>query len=88
MWRAFYKRKPIFYLRQIHVATGGKAPTKPDALEDHVEEPAELDGFLAVMQDTFQSASAVYLGDLKAFKPEPRESLLKLIDHFDEVAMP
>ena len=77
--RAFYKRKEIFDLRQIHVAAGGKAPFRPNAIEDHVEEPAELDEFHSIVQDAFRSASAVYLEDLKAFKPHPRESLLKMV---------
>lgn len=40
------------------------------------------------MQNTFQLVSAVYLEDLKAFKPRPSESLLKSTDLFDDVAMP
>ena len=43
--RAFYKRKAVFELRHIHVAAGGKAPIRPDALENLVEEPAELEEF-------------------------------------------
>ena len=35
-------------------------------LEDLVKELAELDEFLAIMQDTFHSALAVYLEDLEA----------------------
>ena len=40
------------------------------------------------MQITFQLVSAVYLEDLKVFKPRPSESLLKSSDLFDDVAMP
>ena len=43
VWRSFYKRKAIFDLWQIHVAVRGKAPVRPDALEDPVEEPREMD---------------------------------------------
>ena len=91
---AFYKRKEIFELCQIHVATSGKASVRLDAFEDLVEDPvqhswlAELDEFLGIIQDTLQATSAVYPKDLKAFKPHPRESLLKLSDRPDEVAMP
>ena len=63
-------------------------PVRPHALEDLVEEPLSLNEFLAIIQETFQSASALYLEDLATFIPHPRESLLKMADHFDEVAMP
>lgn len=45
VWRAFYNRKVVSDLRKIHVAIEGKAPIKLDALEDHVEEPVELEEF-------------------------------------------
>ena len=43
VWRFFYKRKAIFDLWQIHMAVRGKALVRPDALENPVEEPRELD---------------------------------------------
>ena len=61
VWRSFYKRKAVFDSRQIQVATGGKVPLKPDALEDPVEEHVDLNEFLAIIRGTFQSASTVYL---------------------------
>lgn len=88
VWRSYHKRKEIFDLRQIQVAAGGTLLVRPAALEDSVEEPPKLDEFLAIIQDTFQSASAVYLEQLAAFKPHPREFLLKMANRFDEVAMP
>ena len=57
-------------------------------MDDAIEEPPELDEFLSIIQETFQATSAVYLEDLNAFKPFPRETLLKLADRFDEVAIP
>ena len=47
-----------------------------------------LDEFVTIIQETFQAASAVYLEDLDAFTPHPRESLLEMADGFDEVAVP
>ena len=48
----------------------------------------ELEEFLTIIQETFQAASAVYLEDLHSFSALPRESLIKLADRFDEVALP
>ena len=88
MWRVYYKNKAVFDLRQIQVATVGEPPVRPDQLTIAIKEPDELDEFLDIIQDTFQAASAVYLDDLNAFKPHPLESLLKMADRFDEVAIP
>ena len=82
-----FKNEAVFDLRQIQVAPSGRPPVPPNKLDDPVEEPAELDGFLAIIQETFHAASAVYLEDLNAFTPHPRESLLKLADRFVEVAI-
>ena len=88
LWRAYYKAKAIYDLRQIQVTDGGSPPVDPRSLDPPVEEPAELEEFLAIIQDTFQAASAVYLEDLHSFHALPRESLIKLADRFDEVALP
>ena len=66
VWRALYKRNTIFDLRQIHIAAEGKAPVRPGVLEDPLAEPAELYGFLAIVQDTFQLAAAFYLSLIHA----------------------
>ena len=47
-----------------------------------------MDEFLFIIRETFQAASAIYLEDLYGFQPLPRETLLKLPDRFDEVAVP
>ena len=44
------------YCRSINDCV--ETPVKPDALENLVEESAEMEEFLAIMEDTFQSASA------------------------------
>ena len=86
--RNYYKAKSVFDLRQIQVAQGGVPPVQPDQLDDPIIEPPELEEFLNIIQETFQAASAVYLEDLHAFTTHPRESLIKLADRFDEVALP
>ena len=53
VWRAFCERKVIFDLRHIQVAPRGKAPTRPDAPEDLVDELAELYEFHIIMRDIF-----------------------------------
>ena len=65
--RNFYKAKSGFDLRQIQVTPGGVPPVQPDQLDDPIPEPLELEEFLAIIQETFQAASAVYLEDLHAF---------------------
>ena len=83
-----FTSKAVFEIRQVQVAPRGRPPFPPNQLDDPIEELAELNEFLTSIQETFQAASAVYLKDLNAFKPHPRESLLKLADRFDEVAIP
>lgn len=83
MRSAVSKRKAIFELRHIQEAVGGKVPFGLDALEDRVEELHDLDEFLAIIQDTIRSTLTVCLEDIVAFKPHPRESLLKMDDHFN-----
>ena len=70
------------------MAAGGVSPVQPDQLDDPILEPFELEEFLNIIQETFQAASAVYLEDLHTFSALPRESLIKLADRFDEVALP
>ena len=88
LWRVYYKNKAIFDLRQVQVAPGGTKPEPPSTMAEPVPEPDELNEFLEIIQETFQAASAVYLEDLNAFAPLARESLIKMADRFDEVALP
>ena len=60
---------------------------RPDQLDDSIPEPDDLEEFLNIIQIAFQAAYAVFLEDLKAFRPSPRESLIKMADRFDQVAM-
>ena len=70
------------------MAAGEVPPVQPDQLDDPILEPSELEEFLNIIQVTFQAAPAVYLEDMHAFSALPRESLIKLTDWFDEVALP
>ena len=88
VWRAYYKAKAVHDLRQVQIAVATRPPTRPDQLDDPIPEPNDLKEFLLIIQSAFQAASAVFLEDLKAFRPVPRESLVKMADRFDEVASP
>ena len=52
-WRHYYKTKAVFDLREFHVALGGVPLVQPDRLDDPIQEPADLDVFLAIIQETF-----------------------------------
>ena len=57
-------------------------------MQNDSQSESELEEFLTIIQETFQAASAVYLEDLHAISALPRESLIKLADRLDEVALP
>ena len=90
IWRNYYKEKAIYDLGQVQNALiqGARVPIDPVLDTVVTLEPPDLEEFLKIIEDTFQAASAIYLDDLKNFKPVPRETLLKLADRFDEVAQP
>ena len=88
VWRTYYKAKAIHDLRQVQVAVQTRPPVRPDQLDDPILEPNDLEEFLLIIQSAFQAASAACLDELKAFRPVPRESLVKMADRFDEVASP
>ena len=80
--------RAVYNLNRVYMAVPVAVPTRSDQLEDPIEEPADLEEFLAIIQSAFQMASAAFFEDLKAFRPQPRGSLVKLADRFDEVAEP
>ena len=74
-------------MRLANTTNPGAVPASLDTLAVPISEPAELEEFLTVLNLTFQAAQATYLQDLKAFKTNPRESLLQMADRNDESAM-
>lgn len=50
VWRAFYKSKAVFDLRQVQVATLGVPLVSPNQLDDPIVEPTELYEFLAIIR--------------------------------------
>ena len=49
--------------------------TPPNELDEPIDEPKDLEEFIAAMETSFQSASASFFDDLKAFRAVPRESV-------------
>ena len=80
--------KSVFSLKRVYMVNTTGMPTRPDLLPDPIQEPADLEQFLAIIRSAFQMASATFFEDLHAFRAHPRESLVKLADRFDEVAEP
>ena len=66
----------------------GRAPVAPDLRRDPIEEPKELEEFLLLVVETFQSSQAAYLDELRKFTAMPREGLLDLATRFDNLAIP
>lgn len=65
------------------------APMRPDLKERRkVVAPPDLNGFVALFHETFQSASATYLDALTSFTLDPRESLQMLGMRFNLIALP
>lgn len=60
----------------VQLAPRNVPPVQPDQLNDPIQERAYLDEFLTIIMETFQATFAMYLEDLNAFTPHPRESLL------------
>ena len=86
-WRAYYKALAVYTMRLTNITNPGAVPVAPDILAVPDPEPAKLEEFLTLLDSTFQAAQATYLQDLKAFKANPRESLLQMADRYDESAM-
>ena len=79
--------KAVYNLGQVHAVKPVPNPTPLDELADPIEEPEDLEEFMA-METSFQPASASFFDDLKSFRGVPRESLIRLTNRFDEVAEP
>ena len=88
VWKTFRMDKAVYNLGRVHMVKPVPNPTPPDELDEPIEEPEDLEEFVAAMETSFQSASASYFDDLEAFRSVPRESLIRLTDRFDEVAEP
>ena len=63
-------------MRLTNITNPRGVSASPNTLAVPVPELTKLEEFLTLVDSTFQAAQATYLQDLKAFKANPRESLL------------
>ena len=52
--------KAVYNLGRVHVTKPVPNPTSPDEVDNPVEEPDDLEEFIAELQISFQSASASF----------------------------
>ena len=75
VWRNYYMEKSVFNLKRVYMVNTTGMPTRPDLLPDPIQEPGDLEEFLAIIRSAFQMASAAFFEDLHAFRAHPRESI-------------
>ena len=88
VWRKYYRLRAIHDMKCTRIAKPGRAPVAPNLRPDPIEEPEELEEFLQLVVETFQSSQAAYLDDLRKFTALPDEGLLDLATRFDNLAIP
>lgn len=73
----------------IHSSTPGVQPVWPDQKDGRkVEEPADVEDFVAMLLANLRVAAATNLGVLIAFRRDPRESLHMPGTRFDLITLP
>ena len=88
VWRKYYRLRAIYDMNCTCMARLGRAAVATNLRLDPIEEPEELEEFLQVVVETFQSLEAAYLGDIRNFTAMPGEGLLDLATRFDNLAIP
>ena len=68
IWRTYHMEKAIFNLNRVYMVNKSGMPTRPDLLPKPIQEPADLEEFLAIIRAAFQMASAAFFEDLYAFR--------------------
>ena len=86
-WRRYYKALAVYTMRLTNITNLGAALAAPNSIVAPILKPPELKGYLTVVDTTFQAAQATYLQDVKEFKAMPRDSLMQMVDRYDELAM-
>ena len=71
VWRKYYRLRAIYDMKCTRMAKPGRAPVAPNLRPYPIEEPKELEEFLQMVVETFQSSQAAYLDDLKNFTALP-----------------
>ena len=88
VWRVYYKAKAVHDLRAVQFQKQGPPPTRPDLRDLPVYEPRDMEDFFAELKSSFRMASTNFLNELANFRGEPKESLTKLAQRFEEIAGP
>ena len=65
-----------------------RAPVAPNLRPDPIKKPEELEEYLQIVVETFESSQVAYLYDLVNFTSMPGEGLLDLATRFDNLAIP
>ena len=63
VWRTYYMEKAVFNLNRVYIVNKSGMPTRPDLLPEPIQEPADLEEFLAIIRTAFQMASAAFIED-------------------------
>ena len=88
VWRVYYKTKAVHDLRAVQFQKQGPPPIRPDFLEPPVYKPRDLEDFSSELKSSFRMANTNFLNELANFRGEPKESLTKLAQRFEEIAGP
>ena len=88
VWRKYYRIRAIYDMKCTRMVRPGRAPVAPNLKPNPIEEPEELEEFLQIVGETFQSSQAAYLDELMNFTALPDEGLLDLATRFDNLANP
>ena len=56
VWRKYYRLRAIHDMKCTRMAKPGRAPVAPNLRPDPIDEPEELEEFLRLVAETFQSS--------------------------------
>ena len=87
-WRQYHKLLAVYTMRLINITNLGPVPASPDSQAIPIIEPPRSEKFMKSVNTTFQATQATYLQELKEFKAMPRDSLLRLFNRCEELAIP
>ena len=88
VWRQLYKAKAVHDLRAIQFRQLGPAPIRSDLRDPPTYEPQNLEELFVTLKSTFRMAATNFLSDLEKFRAQPKESLTKLANRFEEISGP
>lgn len=75
-WRTFYSERAVYNLGRVHMVVPVPNPTRPDLMEDPIDDACRQGRISWSDSDCFPVRFRIE--DLMAFRPQPREALVKL----------